>query len=182
MSGMAFGAVFKGKVVDADTGEPIEGAVVVAVWYEATATISGESTRLKDVKEALTDSRGEWVLEGPRGMWGGVMTAIYTFFTGSYYTRPPQFIVFKPGYCSWPKGFGIDSCRGRLKPSGNDKVAEGETVQLCKLTNREDRLRMQGIGPVCDGFSLLKKQREFIRLLNIERSSLGLSKIPVPEE
>jgi len=86
----AYAATFKGKVIDADTREPIEGVVIVAVWHEATATISGESTRLKDVKETLTDKNGEWTLEGPTGKWGGSVSAIYTFLTGSYYTRPPN--------------------------------------------------------------------------------------------
>ena len=182
ISSSAYAATFKGKVIDADTREPIEGAVVVAVWHEATATISGESTRLEDVKETLTDKKGEWTIEGPRGKRGGSVTAIYTFLTGSYYTRPPEFIVFKPSYCSWPAGFGIDSCKGKLKPSGNDKLANGETVELSTLTNREDRLRAQGIGPVYDGPSILNKQQEFIRLLNAERRNLGLSEIPAPKE
>ena len=60
----AYAATFKGKVIDADTREPIEGAVVVAVWHEATSTISGESTRLKDVEECLTDKNGEWTIDG----------------------------------------------------------------------------------------------------------------------
>ena len=178
----AYAATFKGRVLDADTREPIEGAVVVAVWHEATATISGESTRLKDVRETLTDKNGEWTMEGPTGKWGGSVTAIYTFLTGSYYTRPPEFIVFKPGHCSWPAGFGIDSCKGKLKPSGNEKLADGETVELSRLTNREDRLRAQGVGPIYDGPSFLKKQQDFIRLLNAERRSLGLSEIPAPKE
>lgn len=179
---LAYAATFKGKVIDADTREAIGGAVVVAVWHEATSTISGASTRLKDVKETLTNKDGEWRIEGSAGRSGGAITAIYTFFTGSYYTRPPEFIVFKPSYCSWPAGFGIDSCKGKLKPSGNDKLANGETVELSTLTNREDRLRAQGIGPVYDGPSILNKQQEFIRLLNAERRNLGLSEIPAPKE
>ena len=42
---------FRGKVIDSDTKEPIEGAVVVAYWYEARSTLLGESTRMKDVEE-----------------------------------------------------------------------------------------------------------------------------------
>ena len=94
-----------------------------------------------------------------RGKWGGSITAIYTFLTGSYYTRPPQFIVFKPGYCSWPAGFGIDSCKGKLKPSGNDKLANGETVELSTLTKREDRLEHRGSRPIYDDPAILKKQQ-----------------------
>jgi len=170
----AFAATFKGKVVDADIREPIEGAAVVAVWHEATATVSGESTRIKNVEECLTDKNGEWSIEGPTGKWGGTVTAIYTFLTGSYYTRPPQFIVFKPGYCSWPAGFGIDSCKGKLKPSGNDKLADGETVELSTLINREDRMKglPEAIG---DNKATLRKQKQFMRLINEERRNIGLS-------
>ena len=170
----AYSATFKSKVIDADTREPIEGAVVVAVWHEATSTISGESTRLKDVEECLTDKKGEWTINGPRGKWGGSITTIYTFLTGSYYTRPPQFIVFKPGYCSWPAGFGIDSCKGKLKPSGNDKLANGETVELQRLTGGEDRLKVlpEAIG---DNRATFRKQKQFMRLINEERINMGLS-------
>jgi hypothetical protein len=170
----AYAATFKGKVIDADTREPIEGAVIVAVWHEATATISGASTRLKDIKETLTNKAGEWVIEGPKGKWGGAITAIYTFFTGTYYTRPPEFIVFKPGYCSWPAGFGIDSCKGKLKPTGNDKLADGETVELFRLIRREDRLKVlpEAIG---DNKAMLRKEKQFMRLINEERRNIGLS-------
>jgi hypothetical protein len=171
---VSYAATFNGKVIDAGTKEPIEGAVVVAVWHEATATISGESTRLKDVKECLTGKKGEWLIEGPAGKWGGTITAIYTFLTGSYYTRPPQFIVFKPGYCSWPAGFGIDSCKGKLKSSGKDKLASGETVELPRFTKREDRMKAlpEAIG---DNKATFRKQKQFMRLINEERKSIGLS-------
>ena len=168
------GATFKGRAIDADTREPIEGAVVVASWHEETATISGPSSRLKDVKETLTDKNGEWVIKGPRGREGGNITAIFTFLTGTYYTRPPEFIIFKPGYCSWPAGFLIDACKGKIKPEGNDKVAEGKTVELSKLINREDRLRAlpEVIG---DGIPFFKKQKAFMRFINEERRNIGLS-------
>lgn len=172
----AYAATFKGRVIDADTKGPIEGAVVVAQWVEERATIAGPSTRPKDVKETLTDKNGEWVINGPKGRRGGDITAIFTFITGFYYTRPPEIIIFKPGYCSWPNGFGIDACKGKIKRKGNEKTAEGETVELPKLTNREDRLRSQSIS-LAGGEGALEKQRELIRLINEERRSLGLQEI-----
>ena len=170
----AHGATFKGKVIDSETKEPIAGAVVVASWHEETATISGASSRLKDVKEALTDQNGEWRIEGPRGREGGSLIALFSSITGAYYTRPPEFIIFKPGYCSWPAGFTIDACKGKLKPEGNDQVAGGKTAELPKLTNREDRL---SILPEVMGDEVLffRKQLLFMRLINQERRSLGLS-------
>lgn len=170
-------ATFKGKVIDADTKQPIEGAVVVAAWYEAGATVAGPTSRLKDVKESLTDKRGEWVIEGPKGRELGFFTSIFTFVTGIYITNPPNFIVFKPGYCSWPEGFMIDACKGTIRPEGNHRVAAGEMVELSILNNREDRLRAQRIGPIFNGKELINKQPNFIRLLNEEKRKLGIPEI-----
>ncbi len=88
---------FRGKVIDYDTKEPIEGAVVVAEWEEARPTIAGESTRFKDVKEVLTDKDGEWAIVGPKGRRYDPLL-FWSFITGIHYTRKPTFIIFKPGY------------------------------------------------------------------------------------
>jgi hypothetical protein len=178
-----YGDTFKGRVIDADTKEPIEGAVVVATWHKARATPHGETSRLKDVKEALTDKNGEWVIEGPKGRWSGNITAIFTFLTGTYYTRPPEFIIFKPGYC--PYGSLVDVCmRKEIKPMGHDKIAEGVTVELPRLTSGEDRVRVipHPIDFNGNPRELYKKQREFIRLINEERRNLGLREFPIPKE
>ena len=164
---------FKGRVIDADTKEPIEGAVVVASWYEERATVAGPSSQLKDVKETLTDENGKWVIKGPRGMEGGNITAIFTFLTGTYYTRPPEFIIFKPGYCSWPAGLEIDACKGKMKGYGkNYHRAISEIIELPKLTERKDRLRNLP-GPV-SGEGADEKQKKFIELINKESRNLGL--------
>ncbi len=165
---------FHGRVVDAETKEPIVGAVVVAYWYEARATISGESTRYKDVKEILTDKNGEWSITGPKGSRGSNFMAYLTFFTGAHYTREPSFIIFKPGYCSYPNGVSIESCKG-MKFSGDGEIMEGKALELPKLLknmNKVDRLRVIP-GPVA-GEGSLEKQREFIRLLNEESRNLGI--------
>src|SRR5512139_120753 len=73
---------FRGRVIDYDTKEPIEGAVVVASWLEARQTISGDSTRLKDVKETLTDKNGEWSISGEEGQ-PHTEHPYYDFFTGT---------------------------------------------------------------------------------------------------
>ena len=164
---------FRGRVIDYDTREPIEGAVVVASWLEARPTISGESTRLKDVKETLTDRNGEWSITGEEGQ-PHTEHPYYDFFTGTYHTRPPSFIIFKPGYCSWPQGFYIEACQGKIKSNGEFTVLK--TFELPKLTNREDRIRAQSIS-IPAGEGVLEKCRELIRLMNEESRNLGL-----PEE
>lgn len=133
----AWCATFKGKVIDADTKAPIEGAVVVARWVEERATPAGPTTRLKDVKETLTDKNGEWKLEGPKGGDVGDVKAVFSFLTGTYFTNPPQFIFFKPGYCSWPEGSRLEVCKQKLRFSGSRNTDEGEILELPKLANRE---------------------------------------------
>ncbi len=78
----AYGETFRGKVIEADTKEPIEGAVVVASWAEERATPAGPTSRLKDVKETLTNKNGEWVIDGLKGRDSGNITAIFTSLQG----------------------------------------------------------------------------------------------------
>jgi hypothetical protein len=187
LSTSAYGATFKGKVIDADTKEPIEGAVVVASWMEETTTPGATHTRLKDVKESITDKKGEWIITGPKGKEGGNITSIFTLITGTYYTRTPEFIVFKPGYCSWPAGFTIDACRGKIKPAGNNKVAEGDTVELPRLTDKDARQKAARVGPssmsdILADKEKAKKVRNFITLINEEKRFLGLPEYPILKE
>ena len=164
--------IYRGKVIDAYTREPIEGAVVVVYWLKAWQTVSGESTELKEVKETLTDRNGEWSTRGPKGKEDDPHPYL-SFFLGLSYTRKPSFIVFKPGYCSWPNGFSIDACKDRIKPGGTSRIIEGKTIELPKLTKREERLR--ALPGAIEGEGALEKQKEFIRLINEERKNLGLS-------
>jgi hypothetical protein len=165
---------YRGKVIDADTKEPIAGAAVVVHWNKAWQTISGESTELKEVKEILTDKNGEWSIVGPKGKEHDPHPYL-SFFLLLSYTRKPVFIIFKPGYCSWPGGFSIAACREKIKPGGTGEIMEGKTIELPKLPKlmkREEILRAIP-GPVA-GEGALEKQREFIRLINEECRNLGL--------
>ena len=149
---------FHGLVIDADTKEPIEGAVVVAYWYKARATISGENTTLKDVKECLTDKNGKWSITGAKGRDDWPIPYLSLLIP---YTREPAFIIFKPGYCSWPNGFSIESCKGKMKPGGTGEIIEGQTVELPKVSG-EDRMRAQAIS-IPGGPGVLEKLKEFIK-------------------
>jgi hypothetical protein len=178
----ADGATFKGKVIDADTKEPIEGAAVVAVWGEETTTPTATHSRLKDVKEVLTDKNGEWLIMGPKGGEVGNIKAIISVLTGTYFTLPPAFIVFKPGYCSWPERFGIEVCKQRMKPFS---VGEGETLELPTLTRREDRLKALPSPIEKEGDrkkEFYKKQKILLRLIDDERRFLGIPEFQILRE
>ncbi len=170
---------FNGRVIDADTKEPIEGAVVVVYWYEASWIPFGEwIVRLKDVKETLTEKNGEWTINGPAGS-GVDSLAYHTALMGiTFYTREPEFIVFKPSYCSWPNGFSIDACKGRIHITGDTEKMIGKrgTLELPKLTNREDRIRALSISTPSGQYPP-ERTKELVRLINEERRKFGLGEI-----
>jgi hypothetical protein len=52
---------YKGKVIDADTGEPIEGAVVMLIWYRNHAFSGADYFKSR---ETFTDKSGIFFLKG----------------------------------------------------------------------------------------------------------------------
>ncbi len=76
---------YKGRVVDSETGEPIEGAVVLAVWRTNYPTGAGGISKYKDAQETVTDENGEFKLPG-RGFM--VLTTVelskIAFFKAGY--------------------------------------------------------------------------------------------------
>jgi hypothetical protein len=98
-------SAFRGKVIDAETGEPVEGAAVVAS-YPATRytfccilpTLAGTITDHVGAQETLTDGNG--------------LFYIPPYFTVTFPVsseNSTDFAVFKPGYGkSVPSGFFDD--------------------------------------------------------------------------
>ena len=89
--------VFAGKVIDAETKAAIEGMVVVACW----AYPKGKPN-VKEIKETLTDAKGEWSIVGEE-VEGGNLHACPSEGPRDYdrLRQQPWFIVFKPGYESY---------------------------------------------------------------------------------
>ncbi|MDF1592229.1 MAG: hypothetical protein P1P89_11985 [Desulfobacterales bacterium] len=91
---------FKGKVIDTETKQPIEGAVVVAI-YNKDPIISGPAgggSSIIHIKEVLTDGKGEFripaytTLMGPNSREGITDFIIYKRGYGNYpglHTSPP---------------------------------------------------------------------------------------------
>ncbi len=83
---------YKGKLIDAETKEPIEGAAVVAI-YQKHPFISGPgggSDSIVTVKEAVTDRNGEFRISSCFALMGPNSYEEYT-----------NFIFYKPGYGSF---------------------------------------------------------------------------------
>ncbi len=98
---------FRGRVLDAGTGEPIEGAVVVVMYYKerivyhlflrVIAAMLGGMSDIIEVKETLTDKNGDFGI--------APYTAMINPLTREGDT---DFIIFKPGYGRLPLGFPGD--------------------------------------------------------------------------
>lgn len=74
---------FSGRIVDADTGQPIEGAVVVVAWTHLMNYFEG-GRREVDSRETITDRQGRWdiperVTPPWEGGLAGVLRRFYVF-------------------------------------------------------------------------------------------------------
>lgn len=76
---------YEGRIIDADTREPIEGVVVLGVWSKEYPTVAGATHKYHDAEETVTDRNGEFVITGK-----GVLVLSNVIH--------PRFLIFKAGY------------------------------------------------------------------------------------
>ena len=76
---------YTGKIIDADTGEPIEGAVVLGVWNILHPNVAGGSHTFHDARETVADKEGNFRIEG---MGLRILSNL----------EPMDLLVFKAGY------------------------------------------------------------------------------------
>lgn len=74
-----------GSVIDAETGTPIEGAVVLVEWTKAEGLPGLASTKSYKVVEAVTDKDGKFTVENVKKLL----------------IDPPDVAVYKKGYVTW---------------------------------------------------------------------------------
>ncbi|MBM4333269.1 MAG: carboxypeptidase regulatory-like domain-containing protein [Deltaproteobacteria bacterium] len=159
---------FRGKVIDAETKEPIEGAVVVVQYHINMLGPTGMHTTLADVQEALTDHKGEFFIPSKTMMINPLSVGDET-----------SFLVWKPGYKRkdiWG-GYFFAKEPGSVenRPAHTEKGLELKPmklglVELDKFKTCEERLHGMP-SPVGD---LDNKQPKLIRVINEERKHLGL--------
>ena len=79
-------------VVDAESGEPIEGAVAIAIWRKHSIKMrawwEGGTMVVVKIKEAVSDEDGNIYIDG---FWGWYIAR----------NRYPRLTIYKPGYVCW---------------------------------------------------------------------------------
>lgn len=166
---------WKGKIIDIETKDPLEGAVVLAVWERVYRTPAGPNSYFYEAKEVLTDKDGRFEIPS--------YTPINLLPIISY-MRGPYFTFFKPGYLSLSSvDFGEFFLEGAKEEPLERKDISGKTfrlapgiIELPKLKTREERIDQLPSGLMYEEAE--KKAKNYMRLLNIERIDLGLDPIP----
>jgi hypothetical protein len=69
----------RGQVVDAQTGQPISGAVILGVWTKGGGVPGLSHTDLVGVREAETDGEGRFELERLTGLYLEESVTVYKF-------------------------------------------------------------------------------------------------------
>ncbi len=86
--------IFNGKILDIDTKQPIEGAVIVVEYNKATIGLgAGSISSIINLRETLTDKEGNFHIP-----------SYSTFIQPFSWQIPATVIIFKPGYASLELG------------------------------------------------------------------------------
>lgn len=153
---------YHGKVVDIETKEPIEGAVVLAVYYTQQYTFAGAVHHYLDAQETLTDEKGEFKIPA--------LTCL-TFRPLHSFDSWPSFTIFKPGYGCFPRHEGTTSTginEQWLRPG------EHELVKLPRLKALEERRRNCRCIPTSVPDD---KMKQLLYQIHLERVNLGIETI-----
>ncbi len=146
---------FRGRIVDAETGQPIPGAVVLAIWLELVDALVQTNTRFYDAREALTGPDGTF--EVPR--------LPPPFFR--FRITEPEFKLFAPGYAEH---------RWVVTPPTGEALIAPTVIEMRPLRTREERVRM--FYRASEPSIPLEKRCLYSRALNQEAVSLGFTPLP----
>jgi hypothetical protein len=125
------GGPWKAQIIDAETGQPVEGVIVLLMWLKMTRSLGGPSGKYHDAEEAVT---------GPDGRFEVGRRRTFTFnpFT---YIQGPYVTVFKPGYGQWRvKDWDKKPPEWEELDAGEVLEKEGVVLELQPLKTRAERL------------------------------------------
>ena len=131
--------VYRGTVVDGATKAPLEGTVVLVVWYRKPIITMDGPRYFQNAVEVLTDAEGKFSVDaGPGINWNP--------FT--YLLKRPHILIFKPGYGRW-RFQGADTWEyyegaDRLRAARAQLEGDGAVMELPPLRTRKERREFLG--------------------------------------
>jgi hypothetical protein len=156
--------IYRGKVVDAETGQPLEGAVFVIVWTKKPLVTMDGPEYFHSATEALTDSKGEFSVDGSPGVDWNPFT---------YVRNHPSIAIFVPGYGPFPTGHVKDMPTEEMEKA---MTGAGSVIKLPKLKTQEEMRRFASPGTLqISTGTPYEDIPNLVRLINIHRKLAGLS-------
>ncbi len=153
---------YKGKVIDSDTGQPIEGVVVLGAWYKQYPGAAGALSTYYDATETVTDKYGDFEIKGL-----GLLVLSNVI--------PMDVLIFKAGYGyigvgPW-ESFKLD---GGLLPKKIRWEGDKAIIPLRKLTLEE---RNKQGSPDYPSKAPEEKIMLMLKEINKDRTERGLKPI-----
>lgn len=156
--------IYRGKVVDAETGQPLEGAVFVIVWYKKPFVTMNGPQDFHSAKEALTDAKGEFLVDGSPGIDWNPFT---------YIKNDPSIAIFMPGYGPFPVGHVKELPTAELEKAMTEA---GAVIKLPKLKSQQEMRRYTFPGSMrILSDTPYEAMPNLIRLINIHSKMAGLT-------
>jgi hypothetical protein len=155
---------WKGQVVDKETKKPIDGVVVLMVWYRHYSLMD-QTREYHDSEEAVTDANGRFTISS-RWYWNWFV-----------FPEKPDIFVFKGGYGRWEiQDYGKYTEAKYPHPLERRAARladEGAVLEFQPINSREERVEQLRL-PILVPRERLPKLREAV---NNESEKLGLGKI-----
>jgi hypothetical protein len=125
---------WKARVVDAETKQPLQGVVVLAVWYKYWPDVDGLGTfGYVDSEEVITDKDGRFAISA---------RSFIPF--DPFVLEEPEFHLVKPGYGRWrfqrdEEGLKLDvrDRKIRHREAGRQFEDREMVIELLPLNTRE---------------------------------------------
>jgi len=148
---------YEGRILDAETGQPIEGVVVLGVWNTEMATPAGATHKFYDAKETVTDKNGDFSMQG---MGFEILSNV----------TPMDVLIFKAGY-----EYESGSWNSLKKYAKNIKWEGNKAIIPLKRLTMEERVK-QG-SPDYPSEAQEEKKKLMLREINKDRAERGLKPV-----
>jgi hypothetical protein len=157
-------AVYQGKVVDEETGQPIAEAVVTVIWYHSPIIQMDQTRSFQIAKEAVTSADGQFSL----WTWPG-----FDFNPFTYVLNPPDAIIYRAGYAPLARATTYDRGYSTYE-SLAEALKKGIVIKLPRLKTKEEARHFSGV----DSLSVIDVRSDRIPKLfqqvNAHRKAIGL--------